>query len=91
MKSSEGLYSRRSFLATGLAAAAAEPSQVAGAGSPPFHVDYAKLLAPAGLLYEKPVARSEEGIPVGNGNGHSRVDNALVHPHADQPRGCVRE
>jgi hypothetical protein len=71
MKLPQGLHSRRSFLATGIAAAAPEAPvkqpQNSAAGALLFAVDYGKLLAPAGLFYEKPVARSEEGIPVGNG------------------------
>ncbi len=36
-------------------------------------VDYAKLVARADLHYDKPVSRSEEGIPVGNGRMGSLV------------------
>jgi hypothetical protein len=73
MNATEELFSRRSFLTTGVAATAlaAEAGQAASqtsTGNPPvFDVDYRKLLAPADLVYEKPAPRSEEGIPVGNG------------------------
>jgi hypothetical protein len=60
-------YSRRAFLATGLAA----PALAAQAER--RTVDYRKLLSPADLVYEKPVPRSEEGIPVGNGRMGSLV------------------
>jgi hypothetical protein len=36
-------------------------------------VDYRKLVSRADLVYEKPVARSEEGIPIGNGRMGSLV------------------
>ena len=36
-------------------------------------VDFARLLAPADLLYERPAPRSEEGIPLGNGRMGSLV------------------
>jgi hypothetical protein len=67
------------FLTTGLAATtlAAEPrtetAQASAPGPAVFDIDYAKLLAPADLVYEKPVPRSEEGIPVGNGRMGSLV------------------
>src|SRR5687767_7763108 len=32
-----------------------------------FNVNYKNLISRADLLYDKPVARSEEGMPVGNG------------------------
>jgi hypothetical protein len=68
MDSSDRLFSRRSFLTTGIAASAlaAEPQAPAGAAAV-FDMNYRKLLAPADLVYERPAARSEEGIPVGNG------------------------
>ncbi len=49
---------------------------VAGAAGQPaggIEVDYAQLVARADLHYEKPVSRSEEGIPVGNGRMGSLV------------------
>ncbi|HEY2019497.1 MAG TPA: hypothetical protein VGH38_38585 [Bryobacteraceae bacterium] len=68
------LFSRRGFLAAGLAAGAAaaeapaaQSGDAAAGRSGLFDIDYAKLLAPADLVYDKPAPRSEEGIPVGNG------------------------
>jgi hypothetical protein len=45
------------------------------AGQPvgPMEVDYAKLTARADLHYDKPVTRSEEGMPLGNGRMGSLV------------------
>jgi hypothetical protein len=68
MASSDKRFSRRSFLAAGIAAptlSAGPPVPATGPGI--FDVNYRKLLAQADLVYEKPAARSEEGIPVGNG------------------------
>src|SRR5262245_12338219 len=50
---------RRGFLGTAMAAAAAGQ----GSGSD----DIAKLISQSDLVYEKPVPRSEEGMPIGNG------------------------
>lgn len=50
---------------------AAEPEPVAPA--PLLDVDYRKLVSRADLVYEKPVPRSEEGIPIGNGRMGSLV------------------
>src|ERR1700722_1659071 len=64
--------SRRTFLAAGLGVgvlSAAEPP-VAG---PLVEVDYRKLVSRADLVYEKPVPRSEEGIPIGNGRMGSLI------------------
>ncbi len=60
--------SRRVFLGAG-AAAAAMADQELPAGSPGIR----KLVSTADLVYEKPVPRSEEGIPVGNGRMGSLV------------------
>ena len=60
-------YSRRAFLGTGLAAAVA--AQDSGAEAP----DLRKLIAASDLIYDKPVPRSEEGMPVGNGRMGSLV------------------
>jgi len=59
-------YSRRGFLATGLALAADVPGAAAD-DTPPAGI------APADLIYDKPVPRSEEGIPLGNGRMGSLV------------------
>jgi hypothetical protein len=65
--------SRRSFLATGLAAvtAAAEPGVTADTNAAHSHEPAATTLhariARANLVYDKPVTRSEEGMPLGNG------------------------
>src|ERR1700678_3902435 len=64
--------SRRTFLAAGIGAgmlSAAEPALAA----PLLDVDYRKLVSRADLVYEKPAARSEEGIPIGNGRMGSLV------------------
>jgi Glycosyl hydrolase family 95 catalytic domain/Domain of unknown function (DUF5703)/Glycoside hydrolase family 95, C-terminal domain len=62
--------SRRVFLGAGLAGAAL------AANAPPDNpdspsslstVDFRRLVSRADLVYEKPVLRSEEGIPIGNG------------------------
>ena len=66
--------SRRTFLAASIGAgmlSAAEPEPVAPA--PLLDVDYRKLVSRADLVYEKPVPRSEEGIPIGNGRMGSLV------------------
>ena len=59
---------RRAFLAAGVAAAVAPESSAAGARP----ISRA-LVAPADLVYERPVPRSEEGMPVGNGRMGSLV------------------
>jgi hypothetical protein len=45
----------------------------AHAGSTILSVDYGALVARADLTYEKPVVRSEEGLPIGNGTMGSLV------------------
>jgi hypothetical protein len=55
---------RRAFMG-GLAGTALASPQPAP--RPVFDVDQKALLGPADLVYSKPVPRSEEGIPVGNG------------------------
>jgi hypothetical protein len=63
---------RRAFLASSLVAPVAAPA-LAAANEPlreqstVLTVDYPKLVAKADLTYDKPVSRSEEGLPVGNG------------------------
>jgi hypothetical protein len=61
---------RRAFLATALAAPAltadSEHESLAA-------VDYRRLISRGDLVYEKPVARSEEGMPIGNGRMGSLV------------------
>jgi hypothetical protein len=56
---------RRAFLATAAAAATASPQS----GSD----DLRRLISEADLIYTKPVPRSEEGMPVGNGRMGSLV------------------
>src|SRR5580692_4409479 len=59
-------FSRRAFLAAGVAMPLA--AQVApGGSSGMLDVDYRSLVSRSDLVYDKPAARSEEGIPVGNG------------------------
>jgi hypothetical protein len=60
---------RRTFLAASVVASAASAQESAPAGSPEMRA----LVASADLVYEKPVPRSEEGIPVGNGRMGSLV------------------
>ncbi len=67
-------YSRRGFLAAaGLASAALSAEPQSREADPPVspseltEVDFARLLSPSDLDYTKPVPRSEEGMPVGNG------------------------
>ncbi|HUA58613.1 MAG TPA: DUF5703 domain-containing protein [Verrucomicrobiae bacterium] len=64
--------SRRGFLAAGLAAPV-----FATTADPPDDdlsaVDFRKLISRADLTYDKPVPRSEEGMPIGNGRMGSLV------------------
>src|SRR5580704_15292980 len=72
MSVTDNCPSRRTFLAAGIGAgmlSAAEPAPAA----PMLDVDYRKLVSRADLVYEKPVLRSEEGIPIGNGRMGSLV------------------
>src|SRR5262249_20311995 len=79
MASSKTRCSRREFLSLAVAApivssqihpvtqtTPATPSAI-------LDVNYHKLLARADLIYDRPPARSEEGIPVGNGRMGSLV------------------
>jgi hypothetical protein len=54
---------RRSFVAAGMATAAT----AAAAPQVGSETDLPKLIAAADLIYDKPVPRSEEGMPLGNG------------------------
>jgi hypothetical protein len=58
---------RRAFIAASVAASVAPDSSAAELP------DMRALVAPADLVYDRPVARSEEGIPVGNGRMGSLV------------------
>src|SRR5580698_8412551 len=72
MSVTDNFPSRRTFLAAGIGAgmlSAAEPAPSA----PMLDVDYRKLVSRADLVYERPVPRSEEGIPIGNGRMGSLV------------------
>ena len=62
-------YSRRTFLTTGVAATAlaAQSSGPERLQSGDFEVNFRQLVSAADLVYSKPVQRSEEGIPMGNG------------------------
>jgi hypothetical protein len=64
--------SRRAFLAASVGAGMLSPAEAALA-APLLDVDYRKLVSRADLVYEKPAARSEEGIPIGNGRMGSLV------------------
>ena len=59
-------FSRRTLLAAPLLAAA-------NAQDPPAAIDLRQLISRADLVYEKPVERSEEGMPIGNGRMGSLV------------------
>jgi hypothetical protein len=64
--------SRRVFLA-GAALASDLPLTAADAPDTLSVVDYRKLISRGDLVYDKPVPRSEEGMPVGNGRMGSLV------------------
>jgi hypothetical protein len=83
MDSSEKCCSRREFLSLAVMAPITT-SQVRAVTETPtaapssiLDVNYRKLLGRADLRYDRPVARSEEGIPVGNGRMGSLVWTAL--------------
>jgi len=62
--------SRRTFLGAGLAGAARATNAARDNPDSPSSlsaVDFRRLVSRADLVYEKPVLRSEEGIPIGNG------------------------
>jgi hypothetical protein len=74
--STDSRFSRRTFLA-GFAAATASNS-VAAEENPAFppsltDVNFRKLIEGSDLTYDKPVPRSEEGVPIGNGRMGSLV------------------
>src|SRR5215510_6532966 len=79
MAPSKTRYSRREFLSTTVAASVAlgqiPPVTTTLATISPaiLDVNYRKLLARTNLIYDRPPARSEEGIPVGNGRMGSLV------------------
>src|ERR1700683_1810045 len=64
--------SRRTFLAASVGAGMLSAAHPAPAG-PLLEVDYRKLVSRADLIYDKPVPRSEEGMPIGNGRMGSLV------------------
>ena len=76
-------FSRRGFLVSGMAtpgllAAAAAPQEAAPEAAAPgpstlLAPDFRKLVSRADLHYTKPVGRSKEGQPVGNGRMGSLV------------------
>jgi hypothetical protein len=59
-------HSRRTFLTAGLVASVASVARPSTAGAL-LDVDHRRLVSRADLNDEKPVAKSEEGLPVGNG------------------------
>ena len=97
-------YSRRTFLGTGIAAAAVAQEDSAGK-------DLRALVSEGDLIYEKPAARSEEGIPIGNGRmgtlvwttptmlrfqinrvdvyANNSASNSFVERHNDYCGGCA--
>src|SRR5580700_10264737 len=64
---------RRTFLAASIGAGMLSAAEPAPAAAPLLDVDHRKLVSRADLVYEKPVPRSEEGIPIGNGRMGSLV------------------
>src|SRR5215469_8694083 len=72
MKPHRGV-TRRSFLAAGMAAPALTAAADPPSSSSLSAVDFRKLISRGDLAYEKPVLRSEEGIPVGNGRMGSLI------------------
>jgi hypothetical protein len=68
----DGPISRRALLAASLTASAA-PLDAQDQPSSLLAVDFRKLISRADLVYDKPVERSEEGMPVGNGRMGSLV------------------
>jgi hypothetical protein len=79
MASSKTLCTRREFLSISAVAPLVSgqippaPKTPAATPSAILDVNYRKLLARADLIYDRPPARSEEGIPVGNGRMGSLV------------------
>src|SRR5581483_9935 len=79
MNLSKAHRSRREFLAMGLAAPVlcgqlrVAPEPPSAITSSVLDVNYRALLGRADLKYDRPVARREEGIPVGNGRMGSLV------------------
>jgi len=85
MNKGKTVFSRRDFIAGGIAVPAVAagsspkarkaPSSTSGThnDSAMIQVDYRKLVSRADLTYEEPVSRSEEGLPVGNGRMGSLV------------------
>src|SRR6202050_1845876 len=72
-------FSRRALVAGGMTASALAVQAQAPADDNPVSpsslsaVDFRKLLSRADLIYDKPVPRSEEGMPIGNGRMGSLV------------------
>ena len=55
-------------------------------------MDLRSLISAADLVYDKPVPRSEEGMPIGNGRMGTLVwTTPRIAAHADQSRGRVRQ
>lgn len=64
---------RRTFLATGVAAAAQTLPAQSGKPSSLLDVNTRRLVSRGDLVYDKPASRSEEGMPIGNGRMGSLV------------------
>src|SRR5215510_16219188 len=79
MASSKTRCSRREFLSLAVAAPVVSsqirpaPETSVATSSAILDVNYRRLLARADLIYDRPAARSEEGIPIGNGRMGSLV------------------
>jgi hypothetical protein len=65
--------SRRTFVSGGVTALALQADDNPAPPSSLTTVDFRKLVSKADLVYEKPVPRSEEGMPIGNGRMGSLV------------------
>jgi Domain of unknown function (DUF5703) len=72
MNGKDGALSRRTFLAAGMATPLLAQT-VSRGNSAMLDVDYRNLVSRGDLIYDKPAARSEEGMPVGNGRMGSLV------------------
>ena len=87
MNAKVGHFTRRSFLAGAVLPLAAQVTP--GANGPMIEADLQKLISSADLVYERPVPRSEEGMPVGNGRMGSLVWTTPTEVHFQINRNDV--